>query len=293
MKKELSKIDNFYRDPREGYRNYFFSLTPSEMSSVLMEMGMSKDNPTITSVLRGKPDEVSASISWVFDTADWGLFRRRILNHVTVREVGRNVGACDVSIIDSAYGYEVRIDIPIGDDGPTIPGGLFVDCWNGESEERVTNEDTEEDMVNSPKHYKHGGIETIDLIEMYLSPEEFIGYLKGTVLKYRERAPYKGNVGMDYDKAYKFWTWLLEKKTTESTKDRYLAVKSTINSVYSSETFEKNPRKPELTIDGYYKCPVCGKSLTKNVKVPSGEIYVDHFNYCSGCGIAINWDEVL
>ena len=57
------------------------------------------------------------------------------------------------------------------------------------------------DMVNHPPHYKHGDIETLDIIRMSLTKKEFIGYLKGNVLKYRERAPFKGNQEQDYAKA--------------------------------------------------------------------------------------------
>jgi len=56
------------------------------------------------------------------------------------------------------------------------------------------------DMVNSPPHYKIGGIETIDYIQAKLTPEEFRGYLKGNVLKYTSRADYKGDAGKDLDK---------------------------------------------------------------------------------------------
>ena len=65
-----------------------------------------------------------------------------------------------------------------------------------------------DDPVNSPTHYKNGGIETIELIKEYLTPEEFRGYLKGNIIKYRERAPYKGNTEQDYAKALKYWEWL-------------------------------------------------------------------------------------
>jgi len=48
------------------------------------------------------------------------------------------------------------------------------------------------DSVNSPSHYTHGSIETIDCIESALSPEEFRGYLKGNILKYTHREKFKG-----------------------------------------------------------------------------------------------------
>ena len=56
------------------------------------------------------------------------------------------------------------------------------------------------DMVNSPPHYKHGGIETIDFIKAKLTKEEYRGYLKGNVLKYASRAGHKGNAAEDAGK---------------------------------------------------------------------------------------------
>ena len=69
-------------------------------------------------------------------------------------------------------------------------------------------DETMTDPVNKPTHYQNGGIETIELIKEYLTPEEFRGYLKGNIIKYRERAPYKGNTEQDYAKALKYWEWL-------------------------------------------------------------------------------------
>ena len=59
------------------------------------------------------------------------------------------------------------------------------------------------DDVNHPPHYKIGGIETIDVIEAKLTPEEFRGYLKGNVVKYLTRIGYKDDAGKDVDK--KVW----------------------------------------------------------------------------------------
>jgi len=56
------------------------------------------------------------------------------------------------------------------------------------------------DDVNHPPHYQIGGIETIDVIEAKLTPEEFRGYLKGNVVKYLTRIGYKDNAGKDVDK---------------------------------------------------------------------------------------------
>ena len=67
---------------------------------------------------------------------------------------------------------------------------------------RVKVNDTKQgDPVNHPSHYNQGGIETLDIIKMSLTKEEYKGYLKGNVLKYRERAQFKGNAEQDYAKA--------------------------------------------------------------------------------------------
>lgn len=63
------------------------------------------------------------------------------------------------------------------------------------------------DMVNSPPHYKTGGIEAIDYIEAKLSPEEFAGYCRGNVLKYISRAGHKDATAQEIGKAI----WYLER----------------------------------------------------------------------------------
>ena len=41
-----------------------------------------------------------------------------------------------------------------------------------------------EDEINNPAHYNTGSMETIDLIREGMSDDEFLGYLKGNILKY-------------------------------------------------------------------------------------------------------------
>ncbi len=63
------------------------------------------------------------------------------------------------------------------------------------------------DPVNHPQHYFIGGIETIDYIKAKLSPEEYRGYLKGSVIKYLSRAGHKGDEKEDLEKA----RWYLDR----------------------------------------------------------------------------------
>lgn len=67
------------------------------------------------------------------------------------------------------------------------------------------------DEVNSPSHYTFGGIETIDYIKAKMSKEEFIGYLRGNLIKYISRAGHKGKAGIDLSKA----EWYLKKLIEE------------------------------------------------------------------------------
>lgn len=58
-----------------------------------------------------------------------------------------------------------------------------------------------EDLVNSPAHYTHGGIETIDYMEAKSTPEEFMGHCRLTAIKYLSRAGLKDDTIQDYEKA--------------------------------------------------------------------------------------------
>lgn len=72
----------------------------------------------------------------------------------------------------------------------------------------------EPDMVNHPPHYANKTPETIQMIRAVLTKEEFIGYCKGQILKYRDRAHDKGNLEQDMAKA-KFYYDLLEEVSNE------------------------------------------------------------------------------
>jgi hypothetical protein len=67
------------------------------------------------------------------------------------------------------------------------------------------------DVVNSPPHYKTGGIEAIEGIEASMGPEAFAGYLKGSVTKYLWRYEKKGKPLEDLKKARWFLDRLIQK----------------------------------------------------------------------------------
>lgn len=51
------------------------------------------------------------------------------------------------------------------------------------------------------KYYDVGGIETIDIIEAKLTPDQFLGYCLGNIIKYTCRANHKGEFNRDMEKA--------------------------------------------------------------------------------------------
>ncbi len=59
-----------------------------------------------------------------------------------------------------------------------------------------------DDPVNHPAHYTADkSIECIDAMEASLSEEQFIGYLKGQVIKYVWRCDHKNKRKQDIEKA--------------------------------------------------------------------------------------------
>ncbi len=62
-------------------------------------------------------------------------------------------------------------------------------------------DNSSKDAVNSPAHYNNGNVECIDAIQAMLTPDEFVGYLRGNSLKYRWRFRYKKKPIEDLRKA--------------------------------------------------------------------------------------------
>jgi len=94
---------------------------------------------------------------------------------------------------------------------------MFLDCELGFKEfARIPIGDssklfTREDVVNSPSHYNQGGIETIDYMKAYSTPEEFQGHLRLTALKYLSRYGKKDDELQELKKAQ----WYLNKLISE------------------------------------------------------------------------------
>lgn len=66
--------------------------------------------------------------------------------------------------------------------------------------DRENKDKPKPDMVNHPPHYTQGGIETIEYIRAKLTPEEYVGYLRGNIMKYTSRIGLKGESSEDSGK---------------------------------------------------------------------------------------------
>ena len=66
------------------------------------------------------------------------------------------------------------------------------------------------DAVNRPDHYTQGPIECIDAIEAAMSTDQFIGFLRGQVIKYAWRLGLKGEAVEDARKGTWYFTRLIK-----------------------------------------------------------------------------------
>lgn len=70
-------------------------------------------------------------------------------------------------------------------------------------------------MTNFDDHYQSMGIQPIDVMQEQLTHEEFIGFLKGQIIKYKLRAGHKEGESYSKDKAKerRYMHWLAIAKT--------------------------------------------------------------------------------
>lgn len=125
-------------------------------------------------------------------------------------------------------GYAVVVDIwEIPDIDKAMYKLMYAVQFRGSDEvftvngHRVTpineDEDTQEDTMHD-EHYRDAVVEPILVMQSLFSHDEFIGFLKGNILKYRLRAGHKGGEkGMkgDLDKIHTYEEWLERAKKGE------------------------------------------------------------------------------
>ena len=115
-------------------------------------------------------------------------------------------------------GYAVVVDTPVHPDTDEV---VMYDVQFRGSDEIFTvderrvspideDEDTQQDTMHD-KHYRNAVVEPILVMQALFSRDEFIGFLKGNILKYRLRMGHKGteeDMKADYDKICVYEMWL-------------------------------------------------------------------------------------
>ena len=118
-------------------------------------------------------------------------------------------------------GYAVVVDMMVVPDNDTASDRVMYDVqFRGSDriftvdERRVVpidgDEDTQEGTMHD-KHYRDAVVEPILVMQALFSHDEFIGFLKGNILKYRLRVGHKGGdreMQCDLDKIRVYEMWL-------------------------------------------------------------------------------------
>ena len=86
-------------------------------------------------------------------------------------------------------------------------GNRCLVCGEIENQQKDSIPIEDHDSVQKPSHYRFGTLETIEVIKGSMPTDQYIGYLKGNIIKYICRAQYK-NGKEDLDKAIKYLQWL-------------------------------------------------------------------------------------
>ena len=76
-----------------------------------------------------------------------------------------------------------------------------------------SNDSVTEDKYHDA-HYSECVVEPIVLMQVYMTKEQFKGFLMGNALKYRLRAGHKEDAQQDIDKALRYEKWLKEYEQT-------------------------------------------------------------------------------
>lgn len=125
-------------------------------------------------------------------------------------------------------GYAVVVDVPVH---PDIDEAVIYGVRFRGSDELImvkaqrvyplhVDEDTQEDTMHD-KHYRDAVVEPILVMQSLFSHDEFIGFLKGNIIKYRLRAGHKGTkeeMQADLDKIRVYEKWLDAVKNGERIK---------------------------------------------------------------------------
>lgn len=131
------------------------------------------------------------------------ITRLKVGDRVAWHEFGMSFHGTVSEVRRQSHFGEDRIDVDVDQDDGSV--------WSFNDDHPGTLRLVETpDPVHTPAHYQHpSGIEVIEITRHE-------SFLRGNVLKYVLRAPYKGNELEDLKKAAKYLAWELERLEKQS-----------------------------------------------------------------------------
>jgi hypothetical protein len=106
---------------------------------------------------------------------------------------------------NAIYGLSLDTEIELNNRNYERVEGVWYPMYGLEQQSVIS------DPVNHPAHYTFGNIECIEALESMCTPEEFIAFLRLTIVQYIWRMGRKHSTSEDLDKAF-FYIDLLKKK---------------------------------------------------------------------------------
>jgi molecular chaperone DnaK (HSP70) len=98
-----------------------------------------------------------------------------------------------------------------------IPDKTCIDCKNryGTKCNSIDNEgckkykraNKQQGTSQTAIHYQQAEVQPIEIMQMYMTKEQFIGFLKGNIIKYTLRAGHKDSEITDITKAQQYLLW--------------------------------------------------------------------------------------
>ena len=89
-------------------------------------------------------------------------------------------------------------------------------CWGNHLSQQKKVQPLSKGLAVNQKHYQIARVEPIEIMQIFLSPEEFQGYLRGNALKYLLRLGHKDESKQEIDKAYQYSKWLRQAASGET-----------------------------------------------------------------------------
>jgi hypothetical protein len=80
------------------------------------------------------------------------------------------------------------------------------------------------EQVNHPDHYNKGGVECLQAMEASMTDDEFLGFLKGSIIKYLWRYRHKGKGSEDLGKATFYLKMLADRVKAKEEKAKAVPV---------------------------------------------------------------------